>query len=142
MSLHLEEGGRGTSEGAVEDLQHSESQSPVLSIPTPVTPYGPTPPSPLSDFVWRSPELSSQPLTPYGPTPPSPLSDLVWSSPTLMKMPLSVCLLNQPVPFASHSTWLHFGFVEKRQMQEIFLVLLEMWRIYLASSYTVLVWCV
>jgi len=100
------------------------------------------PPSPLSDFVWRSPELSSQLLTPYGPTPPSPLSDLVWSSPTLMKMPLSVCLLNQPVPFASHSTWLHFGFVEKRQMQEIFLVLLEMWRIYLASSYTVLVWCV
>jgi len=82
MSWDLEEDRHSTSEVVVEDLPHSANLSPVLSISTPVTPYGPTPPSPLSDFVWRSPVLSSQLHTPYGPTPPSPFSDLVWSSPT------------------------------------------------------------
>jgi len=81
VSWDLEEGGHGTSEVGVEDLPPSATLSPVLSISTPVTPPGPTPPSPLSDFVWHSPSPSSQPHTPYGPTPPSPLSDLVWSSP-------------------------------------------------------------
>jgi len=67
---------------AIDDPDTQETNlSPVLSIPTPLTPHGPTPPSPLSDFVWNSPALSSQPCTPYGPTPPSPLSDLVWSPP-------------------------------------------------------------
>jgi len=92
MSWDLEEGGRSTSEVVVEDLPHSENQSPVLSIPTPVTPYGPTTPSSLTDFVWRSPELSSEPLTPYGPTPPSPLSDLVWSSPASSNEDTTSCL--------------------------------------------------
>ena len=82
MSWDLEEGGHGASEVRIEDLPHSVNLSPVLSIPTSVTSYGPTPPFPLSNFVWHSPALSSQPYTPYGPTPPSPLSDLVWSSPT------------------------------------------------------------
>ena len=81
MSWDLEEGGHSASEVMIEVLPHSANVSPVSSIPTPLTPHGPTPPSPLSDFVWHSPGLSSQPYTPYGPTPPSPLSDLVWSSP-------------------------------------------------------------
>ena len=80
-SWDLEEGGNGTSQVRVEDLPDSANSSPELSIPTPLTPHGPTPPSPLSDFVWRSPVVSSQPSHPYGPTPPSPLSDLVRSSP-------------------------------------------------------------
>ena len=92
MSWDLEEGRRSISEVAVEDLPHSENLSLVLSIPTLVTLYGPTPPSPLSDFVWRSPQLSSQPLTPYGPTPPSPLSDLVWSSPASSNLDTTSCL--------------------------------------------------
>jgi len=81
ISWDLEEGGHSTSEVGVEDLPPSANLSLVLSIPTPVTPYGTTPSSPLSNFVWHSPALSSQPHNPYGPTPPSPLSDLVWSSP-------------------------------------------------------------
>jgi len=71
----LEEGGSRISDVAAEDLTPSLIPSPVLSIPTPITPYGPTPPSPLSDYVWSSPEPSSDPLTPYRPTQPSPLSD-------------------------------------------------------------------
>ena len=63
ISWDLEEGGRSTSEVAVEDLPHSENLSPVLSIPTPVTPYGPTPPSPLSDLVWSSPASSNEDTT-------------------------------------------------------------------------------
>ena len=58
MSWDLEEGGHGASEVMIEDLPHSANLSPVLSIPTPVTPYGPTPPSPVSNFVWHSPALS------------------------------------------------------------------------------------
>ena len=81
MFWDLEAGRHSTSEVAVEDLPPSVTLSLVLSVPTPVTPHGLTPPSPLSDLGWHSPALSSQPQTPYGPTPPSPLSDLVWSSP-------------------------------------------------------------
>jgi len=50
-SWDLEVGGHGTSEVMIEDLPHSPNLSPELSIPTPLTPHGPTPPSPLSDFV-------------------------------------------------------------------------------------------
>ena len=53
LSWDLEEGRHSASEVMVEDLPHSANLSLVLSIPTPVTPYRPTPPSPLSDFVWR-----------------------------------------------------------------------------------------
>jgi len=42
MSWDLEEGGHSTSEVVVGDLPHLANLSPVLSIPTPVTPYGPT----------------------------------------------------------------------------------------------------
>jgi len=59
MSWDLEEGRRSISEVAVEDLPHSENLSLVLSIPTLVTLYGPTPPSPLSDLVWSSPASSN-----------------------------------------------------------------------------------
>ena len=108
MSWDLEEGRHSTSEVVVEDVPHSANLSLVLAIPTPVTPYGPTPPSPLSDFVWRSPALSSQPAPLMGPHHP-PLC-LIWCGvhQHLMKIPLPV------------STWLHFGLVGKRQRQEIF----------------------
>ena len=60
----------------------------------------------------------------------------------LMKIPLPVCLLIPLDPFASHRTWLHFGLAGTRQRPEIFGVLLEMWHVHLATSYTVLVRCV
>jgi len=96
VSWDLEEDGHSTSEVVVEDLPPSVTLSPVLSIPTLVTPHGPNPPSPLSDFVWHSPALSSQPHTPYGPTPPSPLSDLVWSLP-ISNEDITPCLSSQSI---------------------------------------------
>ena len=80
-SWDLEVGGHVPSEVRVEDLPPSVPSSPELSIPTPITPHGPTLSSLLSDFVWRSPVASSQPYTPYGHTPPSPLYDLVRGPP-------------------------------------------------------------
>ena len=119
-SWDLEVGGHGTSEVRVEDLPHSANSSPELSIPTPLTPHGPTLSSPLSDFVWRSPAASSQPYTPYGHTPPSPLYDLV-RGPPISNEDTTFCFLLNPLdPFANHRTWLHFGLVEKRHEPAMF----------------------
>lgn len=73
LSWDLQEDGSLILESPTEGTISSSLPTPVSSIPTPITPYGLTPPSPLSDFVWRSPVSSNEQTTPgLCPTPSSP----------------------------------------------------------------------